>query len=170
MQAIVVGWRKGMASMAYTYLLDIEGDELWFGHLGKGGAHWEPNTPAFRLGAISPESSYTDQQKMHQAASGLGMAVGKTVLGKFLEEIGENLESYRKNGREALASSKRTWSTSKSAFGADAELAEKLPRGGPPAVAGMGPFIKGTQNGKDVYLAVTPDSPLPAHGLLALLG
>ena len=50
-----------MASMAYTYLLDIEVAELWLGHLGKGGAHWEPNTPAFRLGAISPESSYTDQ-------------------------------------------------------------------------------------------------------------
>jgi len=155
--------------MAYTYLLEVDGDELWFGHLGKGGAHWEPNTPAFRLGAISPDSRYTDQKQMHQVASGLGMGVGKAVLGKFLEEIGENLESYQHNGREALAGSKRTWNTSKSAFGADAGLADKLPRGGPPAVAGMGPFIKGTQDGKDVYLAVTPDSPVPADELLGLL-
>ena len=167
--AVVVGWRKGMTSASFTYVLEVVDEQLWFGHLGKGGAHWEPGTPILISGSISSDLSWTAENRAHRDGVKIGKAAGQVVLNKFLEEISLNFERYRTIGRPALADSKRTWTTTRAAFGANLELVDKMPRSGPPAMAGLGPFIKGTQEGKECFVAVTPDATLSAEELFALL-
>ncbi len=170
MQAIVLGWRKGMASLANTYLMEIEGDEMWFGYLGKGGAHWEPGLPTFSATRrIHHDLGHFDQTMIHAASSKINKAVANTILDKYKAEIQENLDLFVAEGRPALAGAKKTWSTTRAAFAADSELAPKLPRGGPPAIANEGPFITGKQDGKPVFVAVTPDAPVDAAGMLAFI-
>ena len=178
MLSVVVGWRKGMTSLAYTYVLELAGEEMWFGHLGKGGAHWEPGTISpMRHGQIAGDlndhmstgAALEAERIASKAAGQLGMAAGQVFLDKFMEEIKANFERYESDGRVALSESKRTWTTTRSEFGVKLELVDKLPRGGPPAVAGMGPFIKGSQDGKDCYVAIAPDSPTSVVELFAAL-
>lgn len=176
MAGLVIGWRKSMTKPANTYMLDIAGDELWFGYLGKGGAHWEPGTPRYShalhhnwgSGGVGGAEGLALSRASHAVGANLGMAAGKAILNKFQEEIDGNVDRFLQEGRPGLAGSKQTWTATKSDF-AGAELVEKMPGTGPPALRDMGPYIKAKPDGKDYYVIVTPDTGIGAEELLGLL-
>lgn len=164
MRTVLVGWKKGLTSMANTYAVEIEGATAHFVRLGKGGAHWSPDYLALGMAAngLDPnnplERRYAKLDVQTTAGSGLGALAGEKILDKYRKEIEENTRIFDEQGRDALAH-KANLSIPASEL-ATATFIEKLPGGAPPALRPLaGPHAEVKIGGKRWYLFQLPDTP-----------
>lgn len=174
MRTVLVAWKKGITSFAQTYLLEIDETTAWFGRLGNGGAHWEPDYLALGM-AASGWGTGSDRLERQQAmldpetvaGAGLGKLAGGKILDKYKAEIAENAAAYEATGRAALAGHKATFEVPLADLAA-ATLVDKLPKGAPPALKGTpGPFGEANFGGKKWFLIALPDTPPLAEVIAA---
>ena len=161
MRTALVGWKKGMTSIAHTYMVEVEGSQVHFTRIGKGGAHWEPDLIALGLRAAgaNPQANRTyTMQHRPDAIVGATVArgVGEMILGKYRDEIVENIKVFESEGRGALAHKANvTVPTSEIAA---ATPMDKFPRGGPPALKDLD-GMELNIGGKQWFLFRLPDTP-----------
>ncbi len=128
--------------MAHTYLVEVTPDQVWFGRLGKGGAHWDPDYLAMAM-AANGLLPFTQLRLARQiaaispvgAGAALGKVIGDKVLAKYNEEIAASLVRFGQEGRPALAGHKATFETTRIDL-AQLQPADKVPPGAPPALKG----------------------------------
>ena len=164
MRTVLVGWKKGMTSMAHTYAVEIEGDTAHFVRLGKGGAHWSPDYLALGMAAngLNPnnpmERRYVVLDGQTMAGAGLGALVGEKILDKYRKEIEENSKVYDEQGRTALRHKSNV--SVPVADLAAASPVTKLPGGAPPALKVLeGPHAELKVDGKKWFLFQLPNTP-----------
>ena len=161
----LVGWKKGMTSIAQTYIVEIEGATAHFTRVGKGGAHWSPDYLAMGMAAngMNPNNplqrTYAMRNLQVAAGSALGAVAGDKILEKFRQEIEANIAIFQSQGRSGL-DHKSNMSIPASDIAA-ASFLTKFPRGGPPALRALeGPHAETKIDGKRWYLFQLPDTPL----------
>lgn len=177
MRTVLVAWKKGLTSFAQTYLVEIDESTAWFGRLGPGGAHWEPDYLAlgmaangWGLGATRLERQAAKLDIETVAGAGLGKVAGGKILDKFKAEIAENAAAFDAQGRSALAGHKATFEIPVAELAA-ATLTDKLPKGAPPALKPTpGPFAEAQFNGKKWFLIGLPETPPLAEVIEAAKG
>lgn len=164
MRTVLVGWKKGLTSMANTYIVEIEGETAHFVRLGKGGAHWRPDYLSLGMAAtgMNPnnplERRYAMLNLETSAGSGLGALAGEKILDKYRKEIEDNVAIYEEQGRDALAH-KSNLSVPVAEL-AGASFIDKLPGGAPPALRPLaGPHAEVRLGGKRWFLFQLPDTP-----------
>lgn len=174
MRTVLVGWKKGLTSMANTYIVEIEGETAHFVRLGKGGAHWRPDYLALGMAAngMNPHNPmqrrYAKLDIETTAGAGLGALAGEKILDKYRKEIEENVVVYEEQGRDALAH-KANLSVPVAELAA-ASFIEKLPGGAPPALRPLaGPHAEVRLGGKRWFLFQLPETP-PLSELFAAAG
>ena len=171
MRTVLVGWKKGMTSMAHTYVVEIEGDTAYFTRVGPGGAHWSPDYLALGMAAtgLNPtnplERRYAAVDAQVSAGAGLGAIAGDKILAKYRKEIETNVALFDEQGRDAIAHKANV--AVPVAELAAASFVEKLPGGAPPALRVLdGPHAETKINGKRWFLFQLPDTP-PLSDLFA---
>jgi hypothetical protein len=165
MRTALVGWKKGMTSIAQTYIVEIEGATAHFTRVGPGGAHWSPDYLSMGMAAngMNPnnplERRYAMLDVQVSAGSGLGAIAGDKILDKFRKEITANVEIYETQGRTAV-SHKSNMSIPAAEIAA-ASFVDKLPGGAPPALRTLeGPHVETQIGGKRWFLFQLPDTPM----------
>lgn len=153
---MVVGWKKGMTSMAHTYMAEVTLNAVWFGRLGAGGAHWDPDYHAMAMAQVRLANWQPGATASAVGGAALGRAIGNKVLSKFTQEIGENATRYATEGRSALAH-KATFEATRAEM-AQITRVDKVPSSGPPALKGL-PAAKTKLEGKDWYFFEIPSGP-----------
>jgi hypothetical protein len=165
MRTALVGWKKGMTSMAHTFVVEVEGASAHFTRVGPGGAHWSPDYLALGMAANGMNPNNPWERKFVApldvttvAGSGLGAIAGDKILEKFRQEIGTNLEIYDAQGRQAIQhKANMTVPTHELA---SATLVDKLPGGAPPALRVLdGPHAETKIGGKRYFLFQLPNTP-----------
>lgn len=166
MRTVLVAWKKGITSFAQTYLVEIDESTAWFGRLGNGGAHWEPDYLALGMAAngwgvgsnrLERQMAMLDAETV--AGAGFGALAGGKILDKYKAEIAENAAAYEAQGRNALAGHKATFEVPLAEL-AGAVLTDKLPKGAPPALKPTpGPYAEVQFHGKKWFLIGLPDTP-----------
>lgn len=164
MRTVLVGWKKGMTSMAQTYVVEIEGDTAHFTRVGPGGAHWSPDylTMGMAANGLNPnnplERRYAAFNPKVSGGAGLGAIAGDKILAKFRKEIEANVAIFNEQGRGAI--SHKSNMTVPVAELAAATFVDKLPGGVPPALRGLeGPHAETKIGGKRWFLFQLPDTP-----------
>lgn len=164
MRTVLVGWKKGMTSMAQTYVVEIEGDTAHFTRVGPGGAHWSPDylTMGMAANGLNPhnplERQYAAFSPKVAGGAGLGAVAGEKILAKFRKEIEENVAIFNEQGRGAV-SHKSNMAVPVAELAA-ATFVDKLPGGAPPALRGLeGPHAETKIGGKRWFLFQLPDTP-----------
>ena len=164
MRTVLVGWKKGMTSMAQTYVVEIVGDTAHFTRVGPGGAHWSPDYLALGMAAngMNPNSPL-DRKYAHLdpevgIGSKLGEVAGDKILGKYRKEIETNVALYDEQGRDAVHH-KSNMAVPVAELAA-ATFVDKLPGGAPPALRPLeGPHAETRIGGKRWFLFQLPNTP-----------
>ena len=164
MRTVLVGWKKGMTSMAHTYVVEIEGDTAHFTRVGPGGAHWNPDYLALGMAAngVNPNSPlerrFAPLDPQIGLGSKLGEVAGDKILAKYRKEIETNVALFDEQGRGAVQH-KANMSVPASEIAA-ATFVDKLPGGSPPALRVLdGPHAETRIGGKRWFLFQLPDTP-----------